>query len=102
MRILARVLAAVLIIVLALPLTEVIQPSVARNDHRSAKAEQTRSVRAEGSKTLTFSNTAAITIPAVGTGRGNANPFPSSIQASGFNKGTIQDVNVTLNGFSHE
>jgi subtilisin-like proprotein convertase family protein len=102
MCILARVFALVLITSLALPLTATHQSVLAKNHHRSAKTERSRSVRAEGSKTLTFSNTGAITIPAVGDGRGNANPFPSTIQASGFNKGTIQDVNVSLNGFSHE
>lgn len=101
MRILARVLALVLITSLALPLTVTHQSVLAKNHHPSAKTERSKSVRAEGSKTLTFSNTGAITIPATGDDRGNANPFPSSIQASGFGKGTIQDVNVSINGFSH-
>ncbi len=49
-----------------------------------------------------FANNAPITIPAgaPGTTSGPASPYPSSIVVSGLS-GTIVDVNVTLNGYSH-
>jgi Bacterial Ig-like domain len=46
--------------------------------------------------TTTFSNTSAIPIPDSGA----ANPYPSEINVQGLS-GTISDVNVKLNGFSH-
>jgi subtilisin-like proprotein convertase family protein len=46
--------------------------------------------------TTTFSNTSAIQIPDSGA----ANPYPSEINVQGLS-GTISDVNVKLNGFSH-
>jgi hypothetical protein len=45
---------------------------------------------------VNFANPAAITIPTLGT----AVPYPSTIAAAGL-VGTVQDVNVTLTGFSH-
>jgi subtilisin-like proprotein convertase family protein len=49
--------------------------------------------------TQTFSSSAAITIPASGTGPGPSSPFPSTILVSGM-PGTITDVNVTISGLS--
>ncbi len=46
--------------------------------------------------TTTFSNTSAIQIPDSGA----ANPYPSEINVQGLS-GTISDVNVKLNGYSH-
>src|SRR6266508_4613043 len=46
--------------------------------------------------TNTFSESTAITIPDSGT----ATPYPSSINVSGF-AGNVQNVTVTLRGFSH-
>jgi subtilisin-like proprotein convertase family protein len=46
--------------------------------------------------TTTLSNTSAIQIPDSGA----ANPYPSEINVQGLS-GTISDVNVKLNGFSH-
>jgi hypothetical protein len=48
----------------------------------------------------TFSNPAPITIPASGMGPAASNPFPSFITVSGL-MGVIQDVNVSVYGFSH-
>lgn len=44
-----------------------------------------------------FTNSAAIAIPDLG----NAVPYPSVINVSGFKQGTIKDVKVVLHGFSH-
>jgi len=46
--------------------------------------------------TTTFSNTSAIQIPDSGA----ANPYPSEINVQGLS-GTVSDVNVKLNGYSH-
>jgi subtilisin-like proprotein convertase family protein len=46
--------------------------------------------------TVTFGNTSTITIPTVG----NADPYPSTIVASGF-VGPVQDVNVTIKNLQH-
>lgn len=46
--------------------------------------------------TQTLTNTAPITIPEAGT----ASPYPSQISTSG-NRGSVKDVDVILNGFSH-
>src|SRR5829696_1586954 len=49
----------------------------------------------------TFSNTASISIvDATSAGPGPANPYPSEINVEGLS-GTISDVNVKLNGYSH-
>ncbi len=53
--------------------------------------------------TTTFSNPTAIVIPAAGTGAATgspANPYPSNIIAGGLT-GTVANVRVTLNNFSH-
>lgn len=50
-------------------------------------------------QTETFSNTGTISF--AGTGTGPASPYPSTIQVTGFKKGSlILDVNLTLNGFT--
>jgi hypothetical protein len=48
--------------------------------------------------TKTFSNDTPITIP---KGPGKATPYPSNIKVSGFRKGQIKDVNLTLKNYSH-
>ena len=53
--------------------------------------------------TTTFSNPTAIVIPGAGTGAATgapANPYPSNIIAGGLT-GTVTNVRVTLNNFSH-
>jgi hypothetical protein len=52
------------------------------------------------SVTRTFANATPIAIPATGTD-GNASPYPSAIEVSGFANGVITDVNLTLHGLSH-
>jgi len=98
-----RIAVLLLIISLALPLATITQPVMAKNNHHSAQGQRSGQVHAAKSLTKTFSNTGAITIPAgaPGTTQGPANPFPSAIQASGFKKGKVQDVNVTITGYSH-
>jgi hypothetical protein len=52
----------------------------------------------------TFSNTSRTTILDRPTLEGSpraANPYPSQILVSGFNQGSIRDVNLRLKGFSH-
>jgi hypothetical protein len=53
--------------------------------------------------TRIFTNASPIIIPAgaPGTTIGRANPYPSSIEVSGFTNGVIRDVDVFLNGFEH-
>ncbi len=51
-------------------------------------------------RTVTVANGEPITIPGSGT-EGNADPFPSTVRVSGFKKGKIRDVNVTLSDLSH-
>lgn len=46
--------------------------------------------------TRTFSNSTEVTTP----GSGQATPYPSEIQVSGFRKGKIKRVRVFLNGYS--
>lgn len=45
----------------------------------------------------TFSNANAVVIPDQST----ANPYPSTIEVSGFKKSTVQDVDLRLRGFNH-
>jgi subtilisin-like proprotein convertase family protein len=53
--------------------------------------------------TKTFANGEAIAIPAEGADDafGPADPYPSAIDVTGFKKGKIADLNLTLRGFSH-
>lgn len=86
-RVLTRGLAVLLLASLSLPLAEIsTQPVLAKS--------KTKTV------TKTFSNTAPISIPGTGD-EGVANPYPSSIEVTGFKQGKIQDINVRLNSFSH-
>src|SRR4051794_9182067 len=80
----------VLIVVLAVLL---VLPGAARSPAAEAKNKsKTKTV------TLTFTNNEFITIPT----EGNANPFPSVVQVSGFKQGQITDVNITVNGLTHD
>jgi subtilisin-like proprotein convertase family protein len=47
--------------------------------------------------TRTFASASGITIPAGGP----ATPYPATIEVSGFKKGKITDVELTLRGYSH-
>ena len=79
-----RLLAVILILVLSLPLVAGEEPAVARK----------RTV------TKTFRNTTVIDIPSSGdTGPGD--PYPSTIEVSGFKRPKILDVNVTLRSLTH-
>jgi subtilisin-like proprotein convertase family protein len=51
--------------------------------------------------TRTFVSTVPFTIPLAITSEGPANPYPSTIEVRGLRTGTIQDINVALNGLSH-
>jgi hypothetical protein len=48
--------------------------------------------------TQTFANSAAIRFADLGP----ANPYPSTIDVSGFSQGKLLDVNLTLDGFTHD
>ncbi len=74
-----------------------------RRARRTARCFRTSRLRLEGleerrllSGIAPFSNTTPISIPTSGA----ASPYPSEINVSGL-FGTITDVNVTLNGFTH-
>jgi subtilisin-like proprotein convertase family protein len=81
-----RVLVIVLAVLLVLP-GAAGSPSVEAKKKSKTKTE-----------TLTFTNNQLITIPT----EGNANPFPSVIQVDGFKLGKITDVNITVNGLTHD
>jgi hypothetical protein len=51
--------------------------------------------------TKTFSNTAAIAIPGTGGDIGPGDPYPSTIEVTGFTTPEILDVNVTLRSLSN-
>jgi subtilisin-like proprotein convertase family protein len=95
-------------------ITGVVTPAVAgtpHHGHASGRHEpQSRDLsiakKHHGkSKTVTksFSTSAAIAIPAEDADQdfGPADPYPSSIDVTGFKQGTITDLNLTLRGFSH-
>jgi len=50
---------------------------------------------------FTFSNNAPITIPASGTGPGNASPYPSTINVAGVNSALLSKVTVELSLLTH-
>jgi subtilisin-like proprotein convertase family protein len=81
---LARILTLMLIPLLAMPLAPDRQPAEGKSRHKNV--------------TRTISNTGQIAIP----GSGTATPYPATIQVSGFKKGKIKDVDVTLRDFSHD
>jgi subtilisin-like proprotein convertase family protein len=78
--------------------------------HRQEQKVSTDKQKGRKSKTVTRTfasgdaNGAEIAIPAVGsTGDfGPADPYPSTIEVTGFKKARTTDVNLTLRGFSHE
>ena len=81
---LVRLLCLVLIALLALPM-----------DWSSESAEAGKRRK---TVTRSFSSSGQVAIP----GNGTATPYPSTLQVSGFRKGKIKDVNVTLRDFSHD
>jgi subtilisin-like proprotein convertase family protein len=54
--------------------------------------------------TRTFASETPIAIPAIGSDNdtGPGDPYPSTIDVSGFKSAKIADANVTLNGLSHD
>lgn len=82
---LARVFTVLLIVSLAFPLAQETHPAGAKKRFTFKNV------------TRTFSNTGQISIP----GNGEATPYPVLIQAGGFKKGKIKDIDVTLRDFSH-
>jgi len=70
-----------------------------RRADRAPATERTKDDTADGPRgraIKTFTNSARITIPSVGT----ASPYPSTIQVRGLDT-SITDVNVTLHNFAH-
>lgn len=51
--------------------------------------------------TRTFSNNGQIAIPGMKGFSGPANPYPATIEVSGFRNGKILDIDLTLKDFSH-
>jgi subtilisin-like proprotein convertase family protein len=76
-----------------------------KRDKKKGKRQTTTTVTrtARGLVTRTFTSTGPITIPAgaPGTTKGNASPYPSVIEVSGFANGVITDVDLLLQDFSH-
>jgi subtilisin-like proprotein convertase family protein len=64
----------------------------------SAKAKAKAKTRTVTEK---FANGASVAIPGSGTA-GKGNPYPLTIEVSGFKKGVIKDVDLTLRGLSHQ
>lgn len=79
-----RTLIIVLVGLLVIPFAQDTHPAEAKKRFRNV--------------TRTFANSGQIGIPTDGA----ADPYPVTIQVSGFKKGKIKDVDVTLNGFSHD
>lgn len=48
-----------------------------------------------------FKNPTPLRVPGPGFDSGPAEPYPSTIRASGFRKGKVRDVNLILYGFTH-
>lgn len=106
-----RLLALLLITLLALPMDVALLPvqaspqrqeQPARTLAAKKKERKDKNVEAEfgtvrRTVTRTFSSAGGITIPNDGT----ATPYPSTINVAGFSNGRITDVNLVLNGFSH-
>lgn len=84
-----KYLSVPLAIVLALTIAFV--PTLESTPDSAAK-KKTKTV------TRNFSNGTSVTIP----DEGKADPYPLEFDVSGFKKGKILDVNLTLRGFSHE
>ncbi len=84
-----RVLALLVVAALVVPAADVTQPAEAKKKFRN------------NTVTRTFTNGEAIAVPGTGT-EGEADPYPSTIQVAGIKKGTVLDVNLTLNALSHE
>jgi len=83
-----RLLTALLILLLALPLAPATHPAVAKNKFKTI--------------TRSFANAGEIVIPADGVEKsGPSLPFPATITVSGFKKATTTDVNLTLQDYSH-
>jgi hypothetical protein len=74
-----------------------------RKKRRKKKNPGSSAPRGREVITRIFTNASPIIIPAgaPGTTIGRANPYPSSIEVSGFTNGVIRDVDVFLNGFEH-
>jgi hypothetical protein len=125
-----RIATIVLIVAFALPVTSLTQPAEStpspwaaatvaakgkkhkghhRKQHKKPGQQQpspttpgTHIVRQ--TVTQTFTSAQPITIPngAPNTEKGPANPYPATIDVSGFANGTVTDVNLILNSFSHD
>jgi hypothetical protein len=101
-----RIVMLMLIAVLALPIGTLPRPEDTSHSpwgtvdakgkkHKHHKKPKSRTVRE--TVTQTFTSTGPITIPE----EGQANPYPSAIAVSGFTKGKITDVNLSLDAFTH-
>jgi hypothetical protein len=119
-----RIIMFMLIITVAIPVTTLTPPDrnsqapwgesavVAKGKKGKKKPNQTatpprfttvtRTVRQP--VTQTFTSTVPLTIPkgAAAVTTGAADPYPATIEVSGFANGTITDVNLILEDFTHE
>lgn len=88
---------------LTLGLAAVELPAAAKPRSRKSRPEQEKSHKAEAegqdgnTVTRTFSSPNAVTL----NDDTSADPYPATIQVSGFKKGKVIDVNVVLRGVNH-
>ncbi len=95
----ASLLAAASCLSLGLPMAE---PLVAAkpNSGKPQSEKKTETEKKKGGKTVTrtFSSPNAVVI----NDNTTADPYPATIQVSGFKKGKVKDVNVILRGLNHD
>ena len=119
----ARIVMLMLIVSLAIPVTALPPPGITshapwshialaakgkkhkkKNRDRVSEPQFTTVTRtAREPVTKTFTSTGPLTIPkgAPGTTKGAADPYPATIEVSGFSNGTITDVNLIFEDFTH-
>jgi hypothetical protein len=125
----ARIFVMFLIVSLALPVTAITPPAESgqsswdaatvaakgkKHKHHKHKRHRKKQQRQEQQPdptpltvrqtvTQTFTSAQLITIPngAPAADKGKANPYPSTIDVTGFTNGTITDVNLVLNDLTH-
>jgi hypothetical protein len=113
----ARIVMLLLAVTLAIPATTLTPPgetsqapwgesAVAAKGKKQKNARPkfttvTRTVRQPLSRT--FTSSVPLTLPkgAPGVTRGAADPYPATIEVNGFSNGTITDVNLILEDFTH-
>lgn len=84
---------------LAIGGTLALSPALDKQTGLARKGKRKNTKRKFRTVTRTFTNPAPITIPP--TNEAPTDPFPSEIVVTGFTKGLITDINLTLHGITH-